>query len=135
MHATIDLGIEVDKPTSKGNIWTKVAVEKVVSEINRRVPFKCYFMIEMAHIGRPAIEVLGAEVDDGKFKIHVETLGSREGKVAENLIREDKIKFLPMIETDKAYLAPDNKKYIQDVLRLNRLGIESNQVIREMIGR
>jgi hypothetical protein len=135
MHVTIDLGIEADKPTDKGNIWSKLAVEKVIKEINRRTPLKCHFMVEMSNIGKSAIEIQGAELEDNRLKIHILTLGSREGKVAESLIREEKIKFLPMIETNMAYIAADNKTYVQDITKFHKIGIESSPVIREMIGR
>ena len=135
MYATLDLGIEADAPTDRGNIWSKLSIEKVISEINRRAPMKCSFMIEMASIGKPAIEIQGAELEDNRLKIHILTLGSREGKVAEELIRDEKIRLLPMIETNRAYLAADNKTYVQDITKLNKIGLETNPIIREMIGR
>ena len=112
------------------------AAQAGVPDANRlAMKMKCNFMIEMASIGKPAIEIQGAELEDNKLKIHILTLGSREGKVAEELIRDEKIRLLPMIETNRAYLAADNKTYVQDITKLNKIGLETNPIIREMIGR
>jgi hypothetical protein len=136
MYKTVDLGITIDKPTKNGNIWAKAAVEKAVQQINKKTPMNCYFMLEMANLGDPAIKILGAEItDEGEFKIHIETTSMREGQIAESLIRDDKIKFQPIIETNHCFQTQNNQKLISDIIRFKKMGIETNSVIRDMISK
>lgn len=136
MHTTIDLEITPDKPTKKGNIWSQNSCQTVVDQINKRAPIKAHFMekANLHPIGKPAFEILGAEIDDS-IKIHIGTLQTQEGKLLEDLITSGSIECLPIIETGSEQpIIVKGKPTITKVKRFVSIGINANPIIRAKLG-
>lgn len=131
------LGIIPDKPTKKGNIWTKQVCEEVVRMINKKAPIKGHYMnkMDLRPLGKPAFEVHGAELNESGINIHIKILESKEGKILLSESKGENIPLLPIIETGLHQpININGKPTITNISKFKGFGVQLSLLAEDQLG-